>query len=580
MILQALSDYYSRVAEGDDSEIADFGYSRQKIAFEVLIEPDGTLVDIHDIREDRDGRKTPKSLVMPGGAKPSGSGLNPTLFWDNPAYMLGFNAEGKKPERTQKSFEAFRQLHMDHEKQIDDPQFSAVCRFLDKWNPADAAKFEFLSEMTGFGTFRLRGETRFVHESAAVTRFWLTQLQNQPSDSPIGQCLVAGTVGPLARLHEPKIKGVWGAQSMGAAIVSFNLDAFESYGKEQSFNAPVGETAAFRYCTALNHLLREQSPQRVQIGDASTVFWTDKPSPIEDIFGPLVAPPFEDDALRERMNVVLVQIARGQYPRELGAPETRFFVLGLSPNASRISIRFWHQSTLGDLVANLHKHFDNLEIARSDRDIDFPSFRQILNETGRRLKEKVEDIPPLLSGALMRSILLGTRYPDLLYMSVLRRMRADRRIGHIRAAVLKACLVRNFDKEVSVGLDENRPEPAYHLGRLFAALEKAQEDALPGLNDTIKDRFFGAASASPGAVFPRLIRLSQHHLGKLDRGHRIGHERRIQSICKRLDGFSKQLNLPEQGLFAIGYYHQRLDIFTKKTSDEPKSEELANAESL
>ncbi len=564
MILQSLAQYYARLEDDPEAEVAEFGFSRQKIAFEVVLNSDGTLHDIVDVRRQEGTRLLPITLTVSGEAKPPGIGINPCFLWDNTAYLLGFKPDDPKPERTAESFAAFRERHVELEDDIDDAEFSAVCRFLRVWDTTRAVNYGFLSELTsGFGVFRIRGRKHYVHDRPSVLAYWRRQVGRGENDEPPeGQCLITGDTTKLARLHKPFIKGVSGAQSSGAAIVSFNLDAFESYNKQQSFNAPVGELSAFRYATALNHLLRSGSKQRIQIGDATTVFWTEKPTMAESVFGMVfdsTSP--EDDALKASLHAILAQIAAGRFPSELGERDTRFFVLGLSPNASRLSIRFWQESTLGDVVDNLHRHFADLAMVRSERDPPFPALWQILRETARESK----DIPPLLSGALMRSILGGGPYPESLYLAVLRRIRADRQVRYVRAAIIKAHLNRSYKKELPMSLDPDRPEPAYHMGRLFAALEKAQEDAQPGINDTIKDRYFGAASATPASVFPRLIRLSQHHIGKLEnKGHRIAHERRIQDICQKIDGFAAHLNLQDQGLFAIGYYHQRQDIFTKK----------------
>lgn len=566
MIVQALNAYYERLEADPESDVAPFGFSRQNISYFVVLNADGTLHEIADARLQRGKKLAPRSLVVPGNAKPSGSGINPCFLWDNPAYMLGYKADDPKPDRTRKSFEAFRDRHLAAQEAINDDAFTAVCQFLETWDPDDAAQQPTLVDIsTGFGVFRLRGANEFVHDRPAVKRWWRGQMATDDGaeTDTFCECLATGETGPIARLHEPKIKGVWGGQSSGAALVSFNLDAFESYGKQQSANAPVNERAAFQYCTALNRLLA--SKQRVQIGDATVVFWTERPSPAEDLLAQLFDPPrdAEDEELRSRIEDHLRTIATGSYPPAFGEKRTPFFVLGLSPNAARISVRFWNVSTLGDLVKNLKKHFKDLETARGPKDIEFPTAWHILRETARETKE----IPPLLAGGLMRAVFTGSDYPDLLLTSIVRRMRTEREVRYVRAAVIKACLNRNKKKDLSMSLDPERPEPAYHLGRLFAELETTQENALKGISDTIKDRYFGAASATPGSVFPRLIRLSQHHLGKLKKGQRLYHEKRIQEIVGRLDGFPKHLALPDQGLFAVGYYHQRQDMFTKKTAE-------------
>lgn len=571
MILHALANYYQRLADSDDSDLAPFGFSRQQIAFEVVVEVDGTLHDIQPPSTSSENPQAKVSLIVLGGSKPSGSGINPCFLWDNTAYLLGFKVDDPKPARTADSFAAFLQKHLEAEPQIEDPDYSAVCRFLEQWNPEKSADFPILAETTGFGVFRVRGKKHYVHQIDAVKTYWQS-LINQSTDAVQGQCLVSGEIAALARLHEPKIKGVSGAQSAGANLVSFNADAYESYQKSQSYNAPVSEETAFQYATALNRLLGKGSSQRIQIGDATSVFWTEGSSRAEAVFGQLLdfSEP-EDEAAKVELHSILNKVSQGQYPGELGLPETPFYCLGLSPNAARISVRFWHASTLDDVVQNLHRHFGDLAIAPThpERDPKYPAVWQLLRETARESK----DIPPLLAGGLLRSILEGTPYPDVFYQAVIRRIRADRELRYLRAAILKAYLNRNYHKELPMSLDPARPEASYHLGRLFAALEKSQEDALPGLNATIKDRYFGAASATPSSVFPRLIRLNQHHLSKLDNpGHKIAHEKRIQEIVSRLEDFPSHLPMQDQGLFAIGYYHQRQAFFTKSTKDNSEKE--------
>ncbi len=579
MIIEALNAYYERLAAYPNADVATAGFSRQKISFCVVLNNDGTLHEIHNLVTIQGGKKSTPSLTVLGNAKPSGQGINPCFLWDNAAYMLGYKADDPKPERTREAFDAYRTRQLASEAEINDSAFSAVCRFLESWDPARATEHSTLVELgSGFGVFRMRADKQYVHQRPAVTGWWLDQLDTQESDEEavVGQCLVTGKTAPLARLHEPKIKGVWGAQSAGAAIVSFNCNAFESYGKLQSINAPLTEKAATQYCKALNQLL-DDPRRRFQLGDASTVFWTESPTEAESLLSFVFEPTqkCEDEGLKLALKKVLIKISQGGYPSEMGPRETPFYVLGLSPNAARISVRFWLRSSLDDLVKRLRKHFADLAIVHRDQDLEHPAMWMLLRETVRDAK----DIPPLLAGSMLRAILTDVPYPEMLFSSVIRRIRADREVRYVRAAILKACLNRNtraniqpLGQEIEMALNPERPEPAYQLGRLFAELEKSQEDALPGLNATIKDRFFGSASATPASVFPRLIRLNQHHLAKLEKGGRAYHERRIREVAGRIDHFPPHLNLRDQGLFAIGYYHQRQDLFTKKADKAVEQE--------
>ena len=586
MILQHLEAYYLRLADGDGESLVVPGFSQQNITFCVELDPGGGVLAIRDVRDTSGKKTTPRKMKVLGSAKPSGSGLNPCFLWDNSSYLLGFKADDDKPDRTRQAFEAFRDRHLGLQLEMGDPEFDAVCEFLKSWDPSSAGNHEILKEIsTGFGVFQVGDHRHFVHESPRVLAWWQTQLgsadESASNDEPM-QCLVSGVASPIARIHEPKIQGVNGAQSAGALLVSFNFDASESYGREQSFVAPVSKESAFRYAVALNRLLDRGGSQRMQVGDATVVFWTDKKSPIERAFlGLIDSGSVQDEVLKRRLREILQLISRGKKADELGDEKTMFFVLGLSPNAARLSVRFWWKGTVGEVTQRLAKHFDDLSIVKPPNAAEFPSLWQILRETARESK----DIPPNLSGSVMRAILYGTDYPLLLFQCVLRRIKADGEISPLRAASIKACLNRThrlgsfrspLSRSLEMSLNKDRPESAYQLGRLFAALEKTQEDAFKGsVNASIKDRFFSAASATPAVVFPRLIRMNQHHVGKLEsKAYQINAERRTQEIMANIDRFPKFLSMPEQGLFAIGYYHQRQDFFTKKVDDESISKAI------
>lgn len=582
MILQQLESYYVRLAEAGDDTLVVPGFSLQNVTFRINLNPDGTLVNISDARSLTAKKPVAQKMQLLGSSKPSGQKINPCFLWDNTAYALGFKLGDEKPERTREAFNAFRERHLAVQNEIEDPEFDAVCSFLKTWDPARASEFPILEELsTGFGVFHVVGCVKDVHQNAKVLGWWKRQLAIKvegDSDECRMQCLVTGELSKTARIHEPKIKGVNGAQPAGALLVSFNLGAAESYGREQSFVAPVSEEAAFRYAVALNKLLDGANKQRIQIGDATSVFWTAKPTPIEQALPGLVdLASVEDEELKARLSSILTKLSQGKRVEELGPLDTDFFVLGLSPNAARVSVRFWWRGTIGEIAEKLGKHFSDLQIAMPPGGSQFPSFWQILRETSREAK----DIPPILSGGLLRSILVGTEYPAILFQSLMRRLKADREIPPIRAAAIKAYLNRSFrsgnrqtplKSELQMALNPDRPEPSYQLGRLFAVLEKTQSDAFKGsLNATIKDRFFSAASATPATVFPRLIRLNQHHSSKLEtKSYQVNAEKRMQEIMAKLESFPAHLSMAEQGLFAIGYYHQRQDFFTKK--EDPSNE--------
>jgi len=603
MILNALNDLYSRLVEDPDYEVAKPGYSPQNISFRVVLKSDGTLFAIQDARipDDKGKPRAEKQLVL-GEAKPPGAGINPGLLWDNTAYMLGYKKPdkdeakaAKEAARAVESYAAFCDAHLVLEKEINHPHFSAVCRFLENWTPERTAEYveahpEIDELSTGFGIFSIQGESKPVNAIPEILQWW--DNRTPEADISLGQCLITGVASvPIARLH-PKIKSVTGAQSAGASLVSFNAPAYESYGKDQSFNAPVSEIAAFQYGTALNSLLNgpKSSKHRIRIGDTTCVFWTDQPSVLEDVFGLFAtegsnAPTqAQDEDTRSKLETLLKAIRLGgKAESDLGIDpnETNFYLLGLAPNAARLSVRFFHRSTIGELLENLRSHHRDISIVREWEttkgkrlpDPEFPAYWQLLNQTAR----VSDEIPPLLGGALMRSILEGISYPEALYSSVIRRIRADRTVNYLRAAIIKGTLTRNHNQTITTMLDTENTDPAYLLGRLFATLEKTQYDALGDLNAGLRDKFYSSASATPASVFPRILRTYQHHLAKLNGGQKVNREKLVQNILDGIPatGFPHNLNLKSQGIFALGYYHQRKEFFTKKETTETQESAIA-----
>jgi len=587
MILQSLYALYDRLAKDPAYDLVETGFSPQQIAFRIILHPDGRLFEFQDARVQSDkGKRVPVKMRAPGEAKPPGAGINPCFLWDNQTYLLGRQPEDKPAGFAQKRFEAFRDRHLALEKEIASPRFAAVCRFLEQWTPERLSEAEYgiLEEVgPGFGVFQVVGEADPVHEDPAVLEWW-KKSQAKNDTSVEGQCLITGEISAITKLH-PKIKGIAGAQAAGASIVSFNDTAYESYGKTQGFNSPVGEEAAFRYGAALNNLLNgpQASRHRIRIGDTACVFWTDKPHMVEDIFaaiatgGDRAVEEAQDAGVRKKMEVFLkaVQQGRAAYS-DLGSnpDETRFFLLGLAPNAARLSVRFFYQSTLGELLDHLHKHQRDLEIVREFEqpvgkrwaDPLSPAYWELLRETTRQ----GDDPSPLLGGALMRAILEGSPYPEALLTGIIRRVQIERSINYLRAAAIKAVLTRNHRLDIPVMLDPNNTNPAYLHGRLFAVLQKIQEEGgfeqtgrVP--EKTIRDTYLASACATPASVFPRLLLLSTHHLRHLHPGRKVQFEQLVAEINWPLTGNARRIHtLEEQGLFLLGYYHQRKAFFTKK----------------
>ena len=581
MILQRLAEHYDRIVAEGGAEIAPLGFSVQKMSFCVVLEPDGTLNSFEDLRVPNRDRLRPRELIVPGQSKPSGSALNPCFLWDNAEYLLGFSAKPERRDRAWRAFEALREAHLAQEGSVTDPAFSALCVFLRSWTPeqAEAHATELAEKATHFGVFRIAGSRKYLHEIILAPGTGTAADQRLE----MAMCLVSGKTAPVARLHEPKIKGVADAQASGALLVSFNAPAFTSYGKDQSFNAPVSTEITFKYATGLNHLLARRD-RRIHLGDATIVFWADHSNWLEDAFSELFSGPAAQNAVEDKQRVdqarsLLAHLRSGTPHADLSPDgvQTRFFILGLSPNASRLSVRLWIDEDASVLEARLRQHVLDFELMSGREEPPLPLWR-VVAATGRatrdasgRLKSfDTKGVSPQLAGDLARAVLAGSAYPQSLLGTMIRRIRSDGEVAFPRVSAIKACLVRNSrlrgaPPEVRVQLDSQSMDLAYRCGRLFAALEKAQNDSLGGdLNTTIKDRYFASASATPSLVFSRLFRLNAHHLAKMQPGTKVFYERLIGSLMTAPFEFPKRFTLEEQGRFVVGYFQQRQDLYTKK----------------
>ncbi|MGC9160614.1 type I-C CRISPR-associated protein Cas8c/Csd1 [Acidithiobacillus sp.] len=574
MILQALDAYYRRKQADPDpaKRLPAFGLEDKEIPFVLEIDIDGKLLNLADTRSAVGKKKIGQRFLVPQGVKKT-SGVAANLLWDTAEYVLGIDTRNN-PERVAEQHAAFRaRIEALPEDVRQDDGILAVLAFLDTFRLESLATFPALADIQASNpvvSFRLHGDVELVCQRPAV----VAATAHQAEDAPDGVCLVSGAPAAIERLH-PAIKGVWGAQTSGANIVSFNLDAFNSYGKAQGANAPLGKAAVFAYTTALNHLLARDSRQRIQVGDTSTVFWAEEPHTLETAMPDLFGEPSKDnpDSNTDAIKALYASVASGQF--SVGGPDTRFHVLGLAPNAARISIRFWETATAAELARRIRQHFEDVAVVHAAYEPEHLSLFRLL--TGLALLNKADNIPPNLGGGVMRAILEGLPYPATLLNLAVARCRAEQKPTYARAAAIKASINRwirsrnTSEKEFTPMLDPTNTNPAYRLGRLFATLEKIQEDASPGLNATIRDRYYGAASSTPATVFPTLLRLNKHHLGKLTAGLAINRERLIGEI---MDGFDaatfppRILPLPDQARFALGYYQQRHAFFTKSTTEQ------------
>ena len=585
MILQALVDYYEAlVAQG---AISRPGWSKVKVSWALEISENGELLDVLPLRHpSEDGKRMiPREMEMPAPVKRS-SGILPNFLWDNSSYILGLDNKGN-PKRALECFGAARMLHDKLLTSADSPAAKAVVAFFERWDPQNADTVPaFMAHkedlLSGDNLCFLCGGA-FVNEDPEIRSAW-QDAYNSDDKEETGRCLVTGQKTSPELIH-PAIKSVRGAQSSGAALVSFNASAFCSYGKEQNANAPVSKYAAFAYTSALNQLLADREHVKL-IGNTTVVYWAkDADTRYQDVFAALFDGG-DDSVSGEELNALMKSVAAGKPYKYEGlpvSPENDFYILGISPNASRLSVRFFYRRSFGEIVRNLKRHYDDNRIVSDGRGKweDIP-LRALLRET---VNSKSSDKSPLpqLAGDVMKSMLSGSRYPETLVNQVMLRIRAEHSIPREKAGIVKAFLIRNTEnlpdreliKEVAqVSLNAESSYTPYVLGRLFAVLEGTQQAANPGINATIKDRFFNSACATPSAVFPILLKLSNSHLKKLDTGKAVYWSKQIGALIEKLGtDFPAHQTLQEQGAFILGYYHQTQKRFEKNINTKNKEEE-------
>jgi len=578
MILQSLMQYYESLAE--KGKVPRMGWCYAKVSCAIDLNEDGQVKAIIPLKvPEMFGKKevwVPKQMNVPQMVVRS-SGISANFLCDNSKYMLGIDSKGTS-QRIKECFMAARDKHCSILQDSEGRMAKAIIRYFETWNPDNAdvnpvikAHWE---ELTDGGNLIFCLESEYAQEDEEIKKIWHIYQENN-SGLVDGICLVTGEKSEISRIHRG-IKGVPGAQSSGAALVSFNAPAFESYGKEQSYNAPVGKYAEFAYTTALNYLLSEKK-YTFQLGDSMVVYWAesaqtqyqdmlknffnssiDNQKELEKIFGNL------KNGLAVDIDDVKIDLNQ------------RFYILCLAPNAARLSIRFFYENSFGNILKNLSDHYERMAIVKPEWEKEYLSIQEMLMETeNNKLKDK--KLVSNMASLVLRDILMDDRYPTGLYTEVLARIRAEQGgITYGRAAIVKAYLIKNYNMkegEKYMGLNENCNEQAYVLGRLFAVLELIQKDANPGINSTIKDRYFNSACATPASVFPILIKLKNSHLKKIERGStglKIQYEKTITELMGKLNmaetqiGFPRRLSLEEQGKFMLGYYHQVQKRYEKK----------------
>ena len=584
MILQALVGYYEELAS--QGKIARPGWARAKVSWALEIDEEGQLLDVLPLRSpSRDGKKMlPREMELPAPVKRT-VGILPNFLWDNASYILGQDNKGK-PKRTAECFDAAKELHVKLLTTADSAAAHAIVAFFTNWNPQEAdavpAFAEHKEDLLAGDNLCFLYNSRFVAEDPEIQSAW-QRAYAEDGEGETEVCLITGRESVPELVH-PAIKNVRDAQSSGAALVSFNAPAFCSFGREQNANAPVSKYAAFAYTSALNYLLSEREHVKV-IGNTTVVYWAKSAeSQYQDVFAAL----FDADSSElsnTDLNALMTSVAAGK-PYDYNGlplkPENDFFILGISPNAARLSVRFFYRRSFGEIVQNLKRHYENIEIVSYGRSkFDTLPLWALLRET---VNQKSSDKSPLpqLAGDVMKSMLSGSRYPETFLNQTMLRIRAEHEINRGKAGIIKAYMIRNTenhpDREsimevAQVSLNADSSYCPYVLGRLFAVLEGTQQAANPGINATIKDRFFNSACATPAAVFPILLKLSNSHLKKLDTGKAVWWAKQIGDLIERLGtDFPAHQSLQEQGAFILGYYHQTQKRFEKKTNTDKEEE--------
>lgn len=582
MILQALHGYYQRLL--DENRVVPQGFQRKEIPFVIVLDAEGKFVDLENTRSGEGRNRRACRFVVPQSVERTGDNAwqKANLLWDNEGYVVGYSDTDRA--RAQRQREAFLGQIREVLKDLPDEGVQAVTRFLEIGDFRGILAHPTWREVVARGgnlSFRLQDEALLVCERPAVRQRVAAVATTVESGTPLQACLITGESEVPARTHSP-IKGVRRANPTGAKIVSFKLPAFGSFGKQQSLNAPVGRRAEFSYTTALNTLLDRDSHQKLLVGDATVIFWAERRDGFESVFADLFGEQAKGVPVQDHKQILALYRAPESGVRPELDPSVRFYILGLAPNAARIAVRFWYTGTVREVAENIGAHFDDLEIAAPPKWSPYLSIRTLLRAIAAR--NDLDTVPPNLAGDTMKAILVGTSYPSPLLAATIRRIRAEQsqkdprtgkltpNVTYARVALIKAILVRdtriggpfrlNAGKEVGMSLDLGNTNVGYRLGRLFAILEKTQEEASPGINATIRDRFYGAASATPIAAFPHLMKLKNHHLTKIEnRGRAINIEKLIGEIMDGITDFPVHLSLQDQGRFAVGYYHQRQRLF-------------------
>jgi len=621
VIIQALNQYYDILSQNEQSSVPRLGYSTAKVSFVLQISPEGKIGHIIDIRS-KDKKPKPREITVPK-QDARANAIAPYFLCENVKYIFGVELiPGKEREKTLKNaskiitiledsgtdiiaitkrskecFEAFKSLQHSILDSLVNEKATGLLAFLDSWSPeyflTHAKILDYKDDILGGAMLIFEYNGKYLHELFEIRRKWEDHISNnKDGEQLLAQCLVSGNIEAISQTHNV-IKNVANAQSAGARLVSFNSPSFESYGRSQSLNAPIGTTAEFKYTTVLNHLLADPK-NRLRVADSTVVFWAETSNKTyEDLTLSLFNPPFsyeesdeknpeqeekriKDEKTLQLIRDILTKVRNTQPldPTTIGAdPDTRFYILGLSPNNARLAVRFWYRDTYGEFINRIAKHHLDLEIVKADFDPPYLSIYRLLKETIPKSVERGE-ASPILGGLMLNAVLNGTQYPIQMYYAIINRIKVERSINFARAGFIKAYLLRLSrsgatslqENMITMSLNVESSNVPYRLGRLFAVLEKVQSETNKEMGSTITSKYFSSASATPAVVFPVLIKLAQHHIAKSDWGFKTNQA--IEEILSGVDTFPAFLNLEDQGMFMLGFYHQKQAFFAKKANSK------------
>jgi CRISPR-associated protein Csd1 len=603
-VLQALADRYDRMAA--DGEAPSYGFAPANIHYTIVLSADGEVCNVQLQPRDSNGHLVKQELAPQAPNDRRGEKIVAGAFWDPSDYALGIPrldpkaseiAQAKLNRKALEKHSAFRARHSALLSDTDDVGLIALKRFIAGWSPEKASalpNFESLPSQNI--AFRLDGERGFIHDRAAARR--ALDRESGTDEGEAGTCLVTGEVARIARLHPP-IKGVGDKL---APLVSFNEDAFDSYGRTKGYNAPVSESAAFAYATALNGLIsardgvdakgRPRWRNRIGLGDDTVVYWAET-AEVETIVGQMFAPPPPDEISETaEMRAVMERLEAGRPVRE-AAPnideQTKVYILGLSPNAARLSVRFWIEGSFGNFAHHFQDHWADMRLEPPPRAYQ-PAVWALLYELAPL--RKIDDGSKHLAGEMMRSILTGAPYPGSLLAQALMRVRSENSASPLRVAIIKAVLTRRARrtwkearrqdpahpdwKDRLMALNREEMNVGYRLGRLFAVFDAAQFAGLGRkVNAGVKEKFFGSASATPRHVFPSLLRGAQDHLSAARKKGHAGRAARLENeMSEIVNGFESPGLFPavlaqeEQGAFVVGFYHQDAELRIPRVKNE------------